>query len=148
MAKLLVEHAAPLNNHTIKYITQEVLEAQVGIESQFRTPSKVEQLSFLLRTTTFTVLFPQAKRLDAAAAAINASSSSSGGSTKKVGSGKKTSSKTPPLDMSGLVTIGGNSALALAVRHGSTSVVEFLLQQVRSGLEVRLKPSDGTGPHS
>jgi hypothetical protein len=61
---------------------------------------------------------------------MNASSSSSGGSSKKVGSGKKTSSKTPPLDMSGLVTIGGNSALALAVRHGNTSVVEFLLQQV------------------
>jgi hypothetical protein len=32
VAKLLVHHSAPLNNHTIKYITQEVLEAQVGSE--------------------------------------------------------------------------------------------------------------------
>ena len=29
VARLLVESAAPINHHTIKYITQEVLEAQV-----------------------------------------------------------------------------------------------------------------------
>ena len=34
VARLLVESAAPINHHTIKYITQEVLEAQVcgGVE--------------------------------------------------------------------------------------------------------------------
>ena len=67
----------------------------------------------------------QAKRLDSAAASSASASSASG--SKKVGAGKK---RAPPLDISGLVTIGGNSALALAVRHGSTAVVEYLLQQV------------------
>ncbi len=46
--------------------------------------------------------------------------------------GRKAAKKRNALDVTGLTTIGGNSALALAVRHGHAAVVEYLLsQQVR-----------------
>ncbi|KAL6765306.1 ankyrin repeat-containing domain protein, partial [Haematococcus lacustris] len=44
-------------------------------------------------------------------------------------SGRKTTKKRNALDVTGLTTIGGNSALALAVRHGHAAVVEYLLSQ-------------------
>lgn len=44
--------------------------------------------------------------------------------------GRKAAKKRNALDVTGLTTIGGNSALALAVRHGHASVVEYLLSQV------------------
>lgn len=39
--------------------------------------------------------------------------------------------KRKQLDVSGLTTIGGNSALALAIRHGHVGIVEYLLSMVR-----------------
>eukprot|EP00198_Chlamydomonas_reinhardtii_P004817 XP_001694153.1 predicted protein [Chlamydomonas reinhardtii] len=46
---------------------------------------------------------------------------------KKGGGGNRR--KQQQLDVSGLTTIGGNSALALAIRHGHGAIVEYLLQQ-------------------
>lgn len=48
---------------------------------------------------------------------------------RKQESSKK--AKRKQLDVSGLTTIGGNSALALAIRHGHGGIVEYLLQMVR-----------------
>jgi ankyrin repeat protein len=44
-------------------------------------------------------------------------------------SGRKSVKKRSALDITGLTTIGGNSALALAVRHGHANVVDYLLSQ-------------------
>ena len=65
VARLLVEHAAPLNSHTVKYITQEVLEAQVrlcecGFQIHPRGKPKgvgiVYALNRLITLTTCTLL--------------------------------------------------------------------------------------------
>ena len=52
----------------------------------------------------------------------------SGGKAK--GKARKRVGSCSVMDMAGLTSIGGNSALALAVRHGHAPVVEHMLQQV------------------
>lgn len=53
--------------------------------------------------------------------------------------------KRKQLDVSGLTTIGGNSALALAIRHGHVGIVECLLSMVGSACikPGRCKPGIG-----
>lgn len=60
--------------------------------------------------------------------------------------GRKAAKKRNALDVTGLTTIGGNSALALAVRHGHAAVVDYLLQQ---GAQFDLKnPADSSAFHA
>lgn len=75
---------APLNLHTIKYVSQEALDAQAKKQAEAHPP----------------------------------------------GSKKQAKRKQQQLDVSGLTTIGGNSPLALAIRHGHGAIVEYLLSQV------------------
>ncbi|GIM00002.1 hypothetical protein Vretimale_5066 [Volvox reticuliferus] len=80
ITRLLVNAGAPLNLHTIKYVSQEQLDAQAKKQAEGPLGSK------------------KAKRKQ-------------------------------QLDVSGLTTIGGNSPLALAIRHGHGAIVEYLLSQ-------------------
>ncbi len=84
ITKLLVTAGAPLNLHTIKYVSQEALDAQAKKQAEAHPP----------------------------------------------GSKKQAKRKQQQLDVSGLTTIGGNSPLALAIRHGHGAIVEYLLSQV------------------
>jgi hypothetical protein len=60
--------------------------------------------------------------------------------------GRKAAKKRNALDVTGLTTIGGNSALALAVRHGHASVVEYLLSQ-QAAFDLK-NPADSSAFHA
>lgn len=60
--------------------------------------------------------------------------------------GRKAAKKRNALDVTGLTTIGGNSALALAVRHGHAAVVEYLLSQ-QASFDLK-NPADSSAFHA